>query len=102
MILPRGLEKEDDEQPEYLGLYLDAPLVSKMHHLPKPAVAMKFTVHHSTHPEANLMKGETGGLILVIKAGESATEKSWVCHAVVKAGKAGCSEQSRLRPPPQT
>ena len=37
-------------------------------------------------------------LVQVKKAGESADKNSRVCHAVLKAGNAGCSEQSRLSP----
>ena len=37
-------------------------------------------------------------LVQVIKAGEGADEDSRVCHAVLKARKAGCSEQIRLQP----
>ena len=39
-----------------------------------------------------LDKSEAGGLVQVVKAGESPDNKSRVCQAVLELGKAGCSE----------
>ena len=43
-------------------------------------------------------KQGSGGWVQVVKAGESdaTRNKSRVCHAVLKARKAGCSKEGRL------
>ena len=50
----------------------------------------------------SLRSGWLAWRLVLVKAGESADENSRVRHAVLKASTAGYSEQSRLRPPPQT
>jgi hypothetical protein len=58
LLWPRGNDQNGaDAEPEYLAVYLDGSLTVRRPFPPQPKVYFKFTVHHTTDPQDDRVKG---------------------------------------------